>query len=217
MATTTTKHTTTQPPYILLLEERIQPPIPTASAPPNPTPEELQENNCVTFCLLMLLIICTLKIGMYECYVGGIGANLVIKYGTDLTIENVPFDLMSDTKTYASSYIGCGAGGIIILLVSVLYFFIYRNHVSSEACLITGLIISNIAVCIAVVPAVLTVSDLNAVRRDVDAVDLWNKIDPDIIGNMYRSESVMYMTLVPACLWSVLCSCILMIARTTSP
>ncbi len=148
-------------------------------------------------------------IGIYECFTGGIAANLVIEYydysmqvnGTDvrIAIDALPRDVYKNTKNLAGILIFFGAAGIICTIGAL----IYGAYLRSKSNALYGSILSNIIIIL--VPFCYTAfltAKLHTI--DNDDVEFWNSIDKEFIRGYYRAQNIMIATIVPGVVWFII-------------
>ncbi len=165
----------------------------------------------------VFLIIYSIAVGIYECYMGGLAAHIVANYydysasinGTNVrvSINALPRDIYSNTKTSAEVMITCGALGVIAAVIGT----VYAAYVRSKSMFAGGAFLSNLIV---ILPPFCYCAFLTWKLHSLSDEDkyTWNSINSGFVDNLNRAEKLMICTSVFGVFW-IIVAIIIWIAR----
>lgn len=169
---------------------------------------------------VITLMVYTVGIGVFECYIGGRSASLVSEYydysvpinGTSISIaiDALPRDVYKNTKDVASTYLIFGVLGILGVLCFIVC-FTYSKLVGeiNKSYLILVVAASDAAAVL--VPfcysAFITWKLYSLSDNDIKT---WDTVNPEFIQLFRYSEKLMIATVVPGCFWAVV-ACFLIV------
>lgn len=170
---------------------------------------------CMSFKQIMFIAIAScligysIAIGIYECFMGGIAANLVSDYydyssaingtSTSVSIDSFPRDIYKNTKQTAIIMLVCGAFGVIAAIAAIVY-GMYKNskETFAYASFVANVIVILVPFCYC---SFLTWKLHSLSGKDRNT---WNEINREFIRNLERAEHLMLATVVPGVCWTVL-------------
>ena len=173
---------------------------------------------CLQVLCVIVIIVYSIGIGVFECYIGGRSSILVSKYydysvpinGTSIAIDALPRDVYKNTKDVAGVYTIFGAAGLFFCL----YFFglLIYNKLAAEVSKMHFIsVVTGANASVIILPFCYSAFITWKLHSLSDSdINTWDTVNPEFIQLFKYSEKLMIATVVPGCLW-VIAACFLIV------